>query len=68
MWSIFDTHGDPCFRSEKKDFKSFKEMVDYINNDDELLDRLEHNWACVYPNDFDSYLLLRTIKAFYAKN
>lgn len=60
-WCIYDTHGDVCFKSERLEFDSFKEMIEHINNNDDLLDRLEHNWAIIYPGRYNVSMLDRAL-------
>lgn len=47
MWILWDSHGDIVFKTEKKTFDSWEEMSEYINQDEELIDRLNHNWAWI---------------------
>ena len=44
---IYDTHGDPCFRSERLDFASWDHMVKYVSENPDLKERIETNWAYI---------------------
>lgn len=49
---IYDTHGDPCFKSEVIKFESWAELVDYVGNDIQLQDRIMNNWAIIRHEPF----------------
>lgn len=51
-WCIYDSHGDIWFKSERLDFHSFDEMIEHIKNDEDLLERIEGNWAIMYPGRY----------------
>lgn len=54
-WYIYDTHGDPYFKKERLDFDSWDDMIEHINNNPELKERIETNWAVMHAGSYQDY-------------
>lgn len=58
---IYDTQGDPCFRSKRLDFDSWDEMVEYVNDKSDLKKRLETNWAFIRYEPYTESLFMEML-------